>query len=173
MHLTAKVKIYPSEEQLKVLWDISDRCCSLYNLALAERKVAWKLERKNCKYIDQQNKLSDFKKRNPEYKVVYSKTLQGILKKLDADYKSFFALRKNGDLKARPPNFKGRKYFQTIPYNQSGFYQARNYIVFTHKVNDTDRLSQNSNHFYNWIMGNVDFKYGSRNFMKFRCKFAL
>jgi putative transposase len=82
--------------------------------------------------------LSDFKKRNPEYKVVYSKTLQGILKKLDADYKSFFALRKNGDLKARPPNFKGIKYFQTIPYNQSGFYQARNYIVFTHKVNDTE-----------------------------------
>jgi PAS domain S-box-containing protein len=40
------------------------------------------------------------------------------------------------------------------------------------KIYDT-RLSQNSNHFYNWIMGNVDFKYGSRNFMKFRCKFAL
>jgi putative transposase len=73
--------------------------------------------------------LSDFKKRNPEYKVVYSKTLQGILKKLDANYKSLFALRKNGDQKAKPPNFKSRKYFQTIPYNQSGFHQARNYIV--------------------------------------------
>ena len=107
-------------------------------MALAERKDAWKLERKSCNYIGQQNKLSDFKKRNPEYKVVYSKTLQGILKKLDANYKSFFALRKNGDLKAKPPNFKSRKYFQTIPYNQSGFYQARNYIVFTHKVNDTE-----------------------------------
>jgi hypothetical protein len=35
------------------------------------------------------------------------------------------------------------------------------------------RLSQNSNHFYNWIIGNVDFKFGSRNFVKFRCKFAL
>ena len=138
MHLTAKIKIYPTEEQLQVLWELSDKCCSLYNLALAERKDAWKFERKRSKYIDQQNKLPDFKKRNPEYKVVYSKTLQGILKKLDADYKSFFALRKNGDLKARPPNFKGRKYFQTIPYNQSGFYQARNYIVFTHKVNDTE-----------------------------------
>ena len=138
MHLTAKVKIYPTEEQLEVLWELSDKCCFLYNLALAERKDAWKLERKSCKYIDQQNKLPDFKKRNPEYKAVYSKTLQGILKKLDADYKSFFALRKNGDLKARPPNFKSHKFFQTIPYNQSGFYQARNYMVFTHKVNDTE-----------------------------------
>ncbi|AKB77242.1 Transposase-like protein B [Methanosarcina horonobensis HB-1 = JCM 15518] len=137
MHLTAKVKIYPTDEQLKVLWELSDKCCSLYNLALAERKDAWKLERKNIKYVDQQNKLPDLKKRNPEYKAVYSKTLQGVLKKLDADHRSFFALRKNGDLNARPPNFKNRKYFQTIPYNQSGFYQSGSVISFSHKINDT------------------------------------
>ncbi|WP_410509975.1 transposase [Methanosarcina hadiensis] len=137
MHLTTKVKIYPTEEQLKVLWELSDKCCSLYNLALAERKDAWKLERKSIKYVDQQNKLPDLKKRNPEYKAVYSKTLQGVLKKLDANYRSFFALRKNGDLKARPPNFKSRKYFQTIPYNQSGFYQIGCVISFSHKINDT------------------------------------
>ena len=50
----------------------------------------------------------------------------------------FLRFGKNGDLKARPPNFKSHKFFQTIPYNQSGFYQARNYMVFTHKVNDTE-----------------------------------
>ena len=137
MHLTARVKICPTEEQLKVLWELSDRCCSLYNLALAERKDAWKLERKTTKYVDQQNKLPEFKKRNPEYRVVYSKTLQGILKKLDADYRSFFALRKNGDPSAKPPNFKSRQYFRTIPYNQSGFYQTGNFMEFSHKVNDT------------------------------------
>lgn len=141
MHLTAKVKIYPTEEQQKVLWELSDRCCSLYNLALAERKDVWKSERKSIKYIDQQNKLSEFKKKNPEYKAVYSKTLQGILKKLDANYKSFFALRKNGDTNARPPNFKSRDFFQTIPYNQSGFKILRtlcgNKIIFSHNVNNT------------------------------------
>ena len=137
MHLTAKVKIYPTEEQLEVLWELSDRCCSLYNLALAERKEKWKNERKSIKYLDQQNKLPDFKERNPEYKAVYSKTLQGILKKLDANYKSFFGLRKNGYLDARPPDYKSHRFFQTIPYNQSGFYQARNWITFSHKVNDT------------------------------------
>jgi putative transposase len=112
MHLTAKVKIYPTEDQLKVLWELSDKCCSLYNLALAERKDAWKTENKNIKYIDQQNKLPEFKKNNPEYKAVYSKVLQGILKKLDANYKSFFALWKNGDTKARPPNFKSINFFK-------------------------------------------------------------
>lgn len=149
MHLTAKVKIYPTEEQMKVLWELSDKCCSLYNLALAERKDAWKTENKSIKYIDQQNKLPEFKKNNPEYKVVYSKVLQGILKKLDANYKSFFALRKNGDTKARPPNFKSHKYFQTIPYNQSGFYLLKNYISFTHKVNDTELVFEVKKHFTN------------------------
>ena len=136
MHLTAKVKIYPTEDQLKVLWELSDRCCSLYNLALAERKDAWKQERKSIKYIDQQNKLSEFKKNNPEYKVVYSKTLQGVLKKLDANYKSFFGLRKNGDLSARPPNFRSRNFFQTIVYNQSGFKIYNGRISFSHNVNN-------------------------------------
>ena len=70
MHLSTKVKIYPTKQQLKFLWGLSDKCCSLYNLALAERKDAWKLGRKNVKYIDQQNKLSEFKKKNPEYKVL-------------------------------------------------------------------------------------------------------
>jgi len=70
--------------------------------------------------------------------VVYSKVLQGILKKLDANYKSFFALRKNGYLDSQSPNYKSKEYFQTIPYNQSGFYQANNYMIFTHKVNDTE-----------------------------------
>jgi serine O-acetyltransferase len=40
------------------------------------------------------------------------------------------------------------------------------------KIGD-NRLSQNSNHFYNWIMSSVYFKLRSRNFMKFRCKFTL
>ena len=138
MHLTSRVKIFPTPKQLKVLWELSDKCCSLYNLALAERKDAWKNKRESVKYIDQQNKLKEFKMRNPEYKVVYSKTLQGILKKLDANYKSFFALQRNGDYNSRPPKFKSNKFFQTIPYNQSGFHQARNYLIFTHKVNDTE-----------------------------------
>ncbi|MGB9927572.1 MAG: RNA-guided endonuclease InsQ/TnpB family protein [Methanosarcina sp.] len=136
MHLTAKVKIYPTENQLKVLWELSDRCCSLYNLALAEGKDAWRLNRKSIKYIDQQNKLSEFKKNNPEYIVVYSKTLQGVLKKLDANYKSFFGLRKNGDLSARPPNFRSRNFFQTIVYNQSGFKIYNGRISFSHNVNN-------------------------------------
>ena len=93
-------------------------------------------DQKSIKYVDQQNKLSEFKKKNPEYKIVYSKTLQGVLKKLDANYKSFFGLRKNGDVTARPPNFRSRNFFQTIVYNQSGFKITNGRISFSHNVSD-------------------------------------
>ena len=44
-----------------------------------------------------------------------------VLRRLDADYKSFFARWRRGDTQARLPRFKGRHYFTTLCYNQSDF----------------------------------------------------
>jgi putative transposase len=137
MQLTKKIKIYPTDEQVNVLWELSNKCRCIYNLALADRKTAWRNEQRSVGYIEQQNKLPEFKKNNPEYKVVYSKVLQSVLKKLDANYKSFFALRKNGDMKARPPEFRSSKYFMTLCYNQSGYKINNTSIKFAHSVNKT------------------------------------
>jgi putative transposase len=136
MQLAKKIRIYPTEEQVDVLWKLSEKCRLVYNFALADRKNTWTSEKRSVKYAEQQNKLPEFKKRNPEYNVVYSKVFQGILKKLDGDYQSFFGLIKNGDKKARPPNFKGRNYLMTLPYNQSGFKIEDGIITFSHKVNN-------------------------------------
>lgn len=142
MQLTKKIKIHPTEEQVDVLWKLSEQCRLVYNFALAERKETWKKEQRNVKYIEQQNKLPELKRQYPAYNIVYSKVLQSVLKKLDANYKSFFSLRKNGDKSARPPNFRSRKYFMTLEYfmtlvyNQSGFRTDGHTIIFSHKVND-------------------------------------
>ena len=84
-------------------------------------------------YTKQQNDLPEIKEKYPEYEWVYSKVLQMTLRKLDANYKSFFALWGNGDKKARPPKFKSKKYFTTLCYNQSGFKITKNSVVFSHK----------------------------------------
>jgi putative transposase len=102
---TKKVRIFPTGEQEEVLWMLSERCRLIYNFGLAERKSAFK-NGKNISYIDQQNDLPETKKKYPEYRWVYSKVLQVILQKLDADYRSFFVLRKNGDQNA---NLQGSK----------------------------------------------------------------
>jgi putative transposase len=120
MQLTLPVKIEVTPEQDSVLWDLSEKCRLVYNFGLSERQDAYK-NKTRIGYVEQQNKLPELKQKFSDYKWVYSKVLQGTLKCLDNDYKSFFNLRKNKDVKTRSPGFKGKKYFTTMLYNQSGF----------------------------------------------------
>lgn len=132
MQLTQKIQIYPTQTQEKVLWDLSNRCRRLYNIALAERKEAYSKGEK-ISYLTQQNALVLIKKEYPMFNMVYSKVLQMVLRQLDGDYKSFFALRRNGDLKSKLPHFKSHKYFTTMTYNQSGFKFERGCLKLSHK----------------------------------------
>jgi len=100
MQLTQKIRIYPSLQQERVLWDLS-KCRLIYNFALAERKEAY-LRGEKINYQIQQNGLVLTKKTYTEYGIVYSKVLQMTLNQLDSDYRSFFALRRNGDALAQP-----------------------------------------------------------------------
>lgn len=140
MQLTQKIKVKPTEEQKKVLWDLSEKCRLVYNFGLEERKKNWKENKDKTKdkrsyisYTDQQNKLPKIKEEYPEYKWVYSKVLQMVLRKLDSNFKSFFALKKNGDKDANPPKFRGKKYFTTMCYNQSGFKLEEGHVELSHK----------------------------------------
>ncbi|MFW9988093.1 MAG: RNA-guided endonuclease InsQ/TnpB family protein [Candidatus Odinarchaeota archaeon] len=140
MKLTQKIRIFPTKEQENILWVLSEKCRLLYNFALAERKENWlqnkkksKEERQYIGYLNQSRALPSLKEKYPEYKWVYSKVLQTMLKKLDSNYKSFFAQWKKGDKAAKPPGFRGKKHFTTLCYNQSGFKFQGIAITFSHK----------------------------------------
>ena len=135
MHLTQKIRVFPSPKQEDVLWHLSDRCRLLYNFALLERKREWKLRGEMTGYAKQQNDLPAMKERYPEYGWVYSKVLQMVLRTLDADYRSFFSVWSKGRRDAEPPRFKGRMYFMTMNYNQSGFKIERGKITLKHYYN--------------------------------------
>ncbi len=132
MWLTQKIRIYPSLQQEKVLWDLSEKCRLIYNFALLERKEAY-LKGEKINYQIQQNELVLTKQAYPEFCMVYSKVLQMTLNTLDSDYRSFFALRRNGDVLAQPPHFKNRNFFTTMTYNQSGFRFERGCVKLSHK----------------------------------------
>jgi len=140
MLLAQKFHIFPTHEQETVLWDLAEKCRLIYNFALEERKENWKQNKKKSEeekhyigYTEQQNNLPYLKKKYPDYLWVYSKVLQMTLRKLDDAYKSFFTKWRNGDITARPPKFKGKKYFTTLCYNQSGFKIEKDKIKFSHK----------------------------------------
>jgi len=133
MQLTQKIRIVPSLSQELVLQALSEKCRLIYNFALSERKKAFENGIKGVNYVKQANDLPSLKGRFPEYKWAYSKVLQGVLRGLDADYKSFFALHRKGDKDAKLPKFKGKKYFTTMIHNQSGFRVGTGWIELAHK----------------------------------------
>src|SRR3989338_4339970 len=133
MQLAQQIKIRTSPAQEIVLDALSEKCRLIYNFALEERKEAFEQNIKGINYVKQQNDLPQLKNKFPEYNWVYSKVLQYTLRTLDADFKSFFALNKKGDKDARPPKFKGKKFFTTVIYNQSGFKTGNGWIEFSHK----------------------------------------
>ncbi|TFF97626.1 MAG: transposase, partial [Promethearchaeota archaeon] len=64
MQLSQKIRIYPTKEQLQVLWDVSEKCRLMYNFALSERIDNWKAQKEKPKnernyitYTQQQNEL--------------------------------------------------------------------------------------------------------------------
>lgn len=130
-NLTYKTRIYPTPEQEKVLWKLSNQCRLLYNFALQERKCEWYVNKKSVSYNTQQNKLLCIKEKYPNYEWVYSKVLQSTLRKLDGSYESFKTLHKNGDKDARPPGYRGKNHFFTMNYNQSGFKLSENKVKFS------------------------------------------
>lgn len=133
MQLTQQIRIKANPSQQIIIDALSEKCRLIYNFALKERKEAFEQGIKGINYIKQQNDLPKIKKQYPEYRWVYSKTLQYTLRTLDANFKSFFTLNKKGDKNARPPKFKGKQFFTTIVYNQSGFKTGKGWIELSHK----------------------------------------
>ena len=138
--LTLKQKIHPTLEQQVVLWALAENCRLIYKFALRERLDWWERNKDKTKeerdsypdYTKQQNDLPNLKELYPRYKQNHSKSLQMTLKTLDANFKSFLALRNNGESSANTPGFKGKKHFTPLIYNQSGFKHENNELVFSH-----------------------------------------
>ena len=136
MDITQKFSIDITEEQEAVAWILSEKCRLIYNFALSHREAIYKETGVSPTYTMQQNDLPELKIKYPEYEWIYSKVLQMVLRHLDDDFSSYFGKRKNGDETARPPGYKGRDYFTTMTWNQSGFKIEDGYIILSHYYND-------------------------------------
>ncbi|MDA8212563.1 MAG: helix-turn-helix domain-containing protein, partial [Clostridia bacterium] len=83
MQTTYSFRIYPSKEQEDLLNQTIERCRQLYNAALEQRQIGWKLRRKSITYSVQQNELPALKQALPEFKNIQSQVLQDVLRRLD------------------------------------------------------------------------------------------
>ncbi len=130
--LTYKVQLYPNKQQQATLVEQLDICRKLYNRLLEECKKAREKGEKLTQ-IKTQSFIVGLKNTSmPELKEVHSKVLQMVNYTLWTNIKSLAQLKKNGH-KIGHLRFKGKGWYKTINYNQSGFKidENKNKITFS------------------------------------------
>jgi len=117
--LSYKFRIYPSKMIQKKLQEQLELCRWLYNRLLFELNKA-KKESRTLKPKDTQSLIVNLKQENTNLKKVYSKVLQMVNYQLWSNIKALHKLKKNGK-KVGKLRYKGKGWFKTLNFNQSGF----------------------------------------------------
>jgi len=115
MQLSYKFRIYPNKEQEQKMLEVLNNCRFVYNRMLGGLNRQSKPNR-----LELQNSIPKLKESFPKLKNVYSKVLQYESYKLFSNLRSLARLKKNGKKVGRL-RFKGKGWFKTFVYNQSGF----------------------------------------------------
>lgn len=127
-----KFRLYPTRKQQEVMFKQLNLCRFAYNQLLEELG-----RNKSKKHI--QHYILDLKAKYPELKQVYSKTLQYECYRLFSNITALKQSKRKGN-KIGKLRFKGRDWFKTICYNQSGFKlikQAKRYnLLHLSKIGD-------------------------------------
>ena len=117
---TYKFRLNPTHHQRALLNNTLEMCRWVYNETLATRKNAWEQEKKSVSCYDTIKMLPGWKKGKPELSQVYSQVLQEVCTRVDLAFQAFFRRVKAGE-KPGYPRFRGRGWYDSFTYPQTGF----------------------------------------------------
>ncbi|MBU2639155.1 MAG: transposase, partial [Nanoarchaeota archaeon] len=110
-----KLRLYPNKEQVSKFEFALEMCRKTYNFLLSELNNQIQIDKSQIQGI-----IPDLKICEPELKQVYSKTLQYECYRLFSNLSALRQLKQNKKKVGRL-RYKGRDWFKTFTYNQSGF----------------------------------------------------
>ena len=119
MRKAYRFRIYPSEEQRRILERTLQTCRILYNNLLAERRDTYREIGRSPSYCEQKRNLVERKLVNPYMRQVHSQVLQDVALRLERAFENFFVRTKKGQ-RAGYPRFKGRNRYDSFTYPQYG-----------------------------------------------------
>ncbi len=134
MQLTYRFRLYPTKEQEQTLLFTLDKCRFVYNKLLEELNKQEKINRNEL-----QHSILKIKQENKGVSNIYSKVLQYENYRLFSNLRALSRLKKKGKKVGRL-RFKGKEWFKTFTYNQSGFKlintEKRYQILHLSKIGD-------------------------------------
>jgi len=119
MKKTFKYRIKTNKTTLAKAGEVLELCRQLYNLYLEQRKNAWEKHQKSVSACDQKNQLPALKKDFPEFKQVYSQTLQNVVARIDKSFQNFFRRVKSRE-KPGYPRFKSSNRYDSFTLTYQG-----------------------------------------------------
>lgn len=134
-----RYRIYPTKAQITKLNETLELCRWVYNETLELRKNAWETEQKRISYFESKKMIPIWKKDKPELKTVHSHTLQDVTMRVDLAFQAFFRRVKTGETPGYP-RFKGRGWYDSITYLQTGF-SLKNKVLNLSKIGDIKVIS--------------------------------
>jgi len=120
MRKSFKYPIYPTKSQQSRMERTLDLCRWVYNQTLAYRKDAWEKEGRSTSKYETHNLLPEWKVEKPELIEVHSQVLQNVQERVEMAFQAFFRRVKSGE-KPGYPRFRGRGWYDSFTYPQSGF----------------------------------------------------
>jgi putative transposase len=128
--MTYKFRLNPTPHQRTLLTHTLELCRWVYNETLATRKNAWEQEQKSVSCYDTIKMLPGWKKEKTELSQVYSQVLQEVCNRVDLAFSAFFRRVKAGE-KPGYPRFRGRGWYDSFTYPQTGFTLCNNGLLLS------------------------------------------
>jgi len=130
MKKTFKYRLYTNKRTFNKAGYWLGLCRNLYNVALEQRILAYKQNKKSLSYFSQSNEMPALKKEIPEYKDINAQTLRESLQRLDFAFRRFYTRVKNGE-KPGFPRFKGVNRYNSFNLLQNGWRLEGKYLTIT------------------------------------------
>src|SRR5678815_2450731 len=121
MRMTYKYRLFPTRAQRTSLEKVLELCRWVYNDTLAIRKETYEQTGKSISLYDTNKLLTEWKAAKPVLRQVHSQVLQNVQERVDLAYQAFFRRVKAGAEAAGFPRFRGKGWYDSFTFKQSGF----------------------------------------------------
>jgi len=128
-----KYRLYPTKVQAAAMSETVETHRTLYNRALAERKVAYETQKRTVRYAEQSAHLKEDRPANDYLARTNFSSCQATLRRLDKAFVAFFRRIASGG-KPGYPRFRGRGRYNTVefPSYGDGCKLKENRVYFQH-----------------------------------------
>jgi putative transposase len=116
---TYKYRLKPTLQQEREFERVLLLCRHVYNAAVGERRMAWRLRGVSVTYYQQKAELHGIKEAMPEYAEVNAQVLQDVVLRVDRTFQVFFRRVQAGETPGYP-RLQGRDRYNSFTYPQVG-----------------------------------------------------